>query len=128
MSKKGSIEGSIEDRVKALSEREEKIKRQLDSDSDEMKDKAIRVGKIALVVGVVTLVGYWLFNIFSDEEEEEEEEEKPKKKKKKRKSSDGTTSRIATLLLPYLNKFLDGVLDDEEEDNKTGKKEIQETD
>ena len=110
-----SKKGSIEDRVKALSEQEEKIKRQLDSDSDEMKDKAMRVGKIALVVGLVTLVGYWLFNIFSDEEEEEEE--KPKKKKKKRKSSDGTTSRIATLLLPYLNKFLDGVLDDEEEDN-----------
>ncbi|WP_424962163.1 hypothetical protein [Ekhidna sp.] len=120
-----SKKGNIEDRVRALSEREEKIKRQLDSDSDEMKDKAIRVGKIALVIGLVTLVGYWLFNVFADEDEEVEE--KPKKKKKKRKSSDSTTSRITALLLPYLNRFLDGVLDDEEE-NKKEKKEIQETD
>lgn len=115
---------TIEDRVKALSEREEKIKRQLDSDSDEVKDKAMRVGKIALVVGGVTLLGYWIFNVFFADDDEEEE--KPKKKKRK-KQSQGTTSRISALLLPYFNKLLDGILDDEEEKQRSEEKKINST-
>ncbi|WP_420317774.1 hypothetical protein [Ekhidna sp.] len=123
MSKKETIES----RVKALTEREQKIKKQLDNDSDEMKDKAMRVGKIALVAGGVALLGYWLFNIFSDDDEEVE---KPKKKKKHKRSSPNTTARITALLMPYLNKFLDGVLDDEDNDKKEDikKEEGQETD
>ena len=123
MSKKETIES----RVKALTEREQKIKKQLDNDSDEMKDKAMRVGKIALVAGGVALLGYWLFNIFSDDDEEVE---KPKKKKKHKRSSPNTTARITALLMPYLNKFLDGVLDDEDNDKKENikKEEDQATD
>lgn len=108
MSKKETIES----RVKALAEREEKIKMQLDSNSDEMKEKAMRVGKIALIAGLVGLAGYWIWNAFFQEEEEEEEKPK-KKKKKKHKYSSGSTSRITALLLPYLNRVLDGILEDE---------------
>ncbi|WP_425392804.1 hypothetical protein [Ekhidna sp.] len=110
---------SIEDRVKALTEKEQKIKMQLDNDSDEMKEKVMRVGKIALVAGGVALIGYWLFNAFSHDEDEEEE-----KPKKKQRSSPNTTSRITALLMPFLNRVLDGVLDDtDEEDVKSKKKE-----
>ena len=114
---------TIEDQVKALSQREEKIKLQLTNDSDEMKDKAIRVGKIALVAGLVGLLVYWIFSLFSDDEEEEE---KTKKKKKKRKSnSGGITSRLTALAVPYLEKAISGIMDevDEEPIKKKEKKD-----
>lgn len=104
---------SIEDRVQALKVREEKIKLQLDSDSTEMKEKASRIGKIALVSGIVAILGYWIFNIIFQEENEE-----PKKKKKKRKESKGFTERIVTLAMPYVNNALDGVLNDVSVDDK----------
>ena len=122
MSKKETIES----RVKALAEREEKIKMQLDSSSDEMKEKAMRVGKIALIAGLVGLAGYWIFNAFF--QDEEDEEEKPKKKKKKRhKHSSGSTSRITALLLPYLNRVLDGILEDEGMNDKKSTEEKRES-
>lgn len=114
---------TIKDRAKALAEREEKIKMQLDSSSDEMKEKAMRVGKIALIAGLVGLAGYWIFNSFFQEEEDDEEKPK-KKKKKKNKHASGSTSRITALLLPYLNRVLDGILEDEGMNDKksTGEK------
>ena len=67
-----STKKSIEQRVKSLEAREQKLKLQLDSDSDELKERAMRVGKIALITGIVTILGYWIFNIiFQDEEEED---------------------------------------------------------
>ena len=99
----------IEERAKVLAEKEAKIKMQLDTDSDELKEKAVRIGKIAAITGIVALVGYWIFNVFSDTETEEEEE--PKTKKVPQRAS--TTSRIVTVLMPYLNRFLDGILEDE---------------
>jgi hypothetical protein len=119
-----SKKGTIEDQVKALSQREEKLKLQLDNDSDEMKDKAMRVGKIALIAGGVALLGYFIFNTFFGEEEEEE-----KPKKKRRSSSNGITSRITALALPYLEKVVSGIMeeaDTEEPDQKKEKKEDKE--
>ncbi|MEQ9465995.1 MAG: hypothetical protein RLN88_01215 [Ekhidna sp.] len=113
---------TIENRVKALSEREEKIKLQLDNDSDEMKDKAMRIGKIALIAGGVALLGYWIFNMIF-REEEEEEEDRPKKKRKR--DSDGISSKVTAFILPYIGKILDGLLDGEEEPKK--KKELEES-
>lgn len=106
---------TIEDRVKSLQEREQKIKLELDNDSDEMKSKVMRVGKIALIAGVVAILGYWIFNtIFQDEDEE-----KPKKKKKQNKESKGFTQRVTALAMPYLNRVLDGILNEEEVEEKT---------
>lgn len=111
---------TIEDRIKSLEAKEQKIKVQLDSDSDELKGKAMRVGKIALITGVVAILGYWIFNvIFQDDEEE-----KPKKRKKRNRESKGFSERIVALAMPYVNKALDGILEgDEEEGKKESEKE-----
>lgn len=119
-----SKKGTIEDQVKALSQREEKLKLQLDNDSDEMKDKAMRVGKIALIAGGVALLGYFIFNTFFGEDEEEEEEEKPKKKR--RSSSNGITSRITALALPYLEKVVSGIMEEVDAEEPGQKKEKKE--
>ena len=112
---------TIEDQVKALSEREEKLKLQLSNDSEDIKEKAKHVGKIALVAGLVAIVGYWLFTIFSDEEDEEDE--KPKKRKKKKKSSsNGISSRLTALAVPYIEKILSGAMDDSEVPAHSSKK------
>lgn len=104
---------TIEDRVKSLEEREEKIKLQLDSDSDEIKEKVMRVGKIALITGIVSILGYWIFTVIFGGDDEEEE--KPKKKKKKRQDSGGFTARITALAMPYVNRVIEGILEDEGE-------------
>lgn len=115
---------TIEDQVKALTRREEKLKLQLSSDSDELKEKAKHVGKIALIAGLVAIVGYWIFTIFADDDEEED---RPKKKKKKSKSaSNGISSRLTALAIPYLEKFLSGVMDDSD-DPKTPSKDKKKT-
>ena len=83
----------------------------------------MRVGKIALITGIVTILGYWIFNtIFQDEEDED----KPKKKKKKSVESKGFSERIVALAMPFVNKMLDGILSDEEETVKETKKEDRE--
>ncbi|MEO9869923.1 hypothetical protein [Ekhidna sp.] len=106
-----SKKGTIEDQVKSLSEREEKLKLQLSSDSDEIKDKVKSVGKIALIAGLVALAGYWIFNAFADEDEK-----KPKKRKKKDKESGGVSSRLTALAVPYFEKLLSGFFDGKEDD------------
>ena len=109
---------TIEDKIKSLEAKEQKIKVQLDSNSDELKEKAMRVGKIALITGVVAILGYWIFNvIFQDDEEE-----KPKKRKKRNRESKGFSERIVALAMPYLNKALDGILEGDNEDGKKGSK------
>lgn len=107
---------TIEERVKSLEAKEQKIKLQLDSSSDEMKDKAKRVGKVALIAGIVAILGYWIFNIIFQDDDEDEGQ--PKKKKKKNRQSGGFTERLTALAMPYLNKALDGILDDESESEK----------
>ncbi|MEO9482320.1 MAG: hypothetical protein ABJG47_02700 [Ekhidna sp.] len=104
---------TIEDRVKSLEAREEKIKLQLDADSDVIKGKAMRVGKIALISGIVAIVGYWVFNIIFDDGEK-----KPKRKKKKIRNEGNFSSRIVALAMPYLNKILEGILEDENVEEK----------
>lgn len=108
-----SKKGSFDERVKKLEAKEEKIKLQLDSNSDEVKSKVMRVGKIALITGAVALIGYWIFNVIF---QENEDEEKPRKKKKKQRESKGFTERIVALAMPYVNKALDGILNDENEE------------
>ncbi len=106
---------TIEDRVRSLEAKEQKIKLQLDSSSGEMKDKAKQVGKVALIAGVVAILGYWVYNIIFQDDDVEDQ---PKKKKKKSRQSSGFTERLTALAMPYLNKALDGILDDENENEK----------
>lgn len=102
---------TIEDRVRSLAEKEEQIKLQIDVDSEEIKNRAFRVGKIILISTTVAAIGYWVFNLFF------EEDEKPKKKKKKSRET-GITSRITALALPYLEKIVDGVINGGDDENK----------
>ena len=97
----------IDERLEALKTQEEKIKLELSKESDEIKGKVKRIGKIALTAGIVAILGYWIFNAFAPEEE--------KSKKKKKKQSKGAWDRLATLATPYLNQFLDGVMNSEED-------------
>lgn len=105
MSKKESIEA----RVKLLNEKEEQIKIRLTQEADQAKSsRAFRIGKIALITGGVALVGYWIFNVIFQHEDEEQ----PKKKSKRKKSSN-STGLLTALLLPYLQKILEGYFDKE---------------
>ena len=103
----------IDDRVKSLEEREKKVKLQLESNSEEVKRRFARVGKIALISGLLAILGYWIFNIIF---QDDEEYEKPKKKKKVK--SKGFTERIAALAMPYINNALDDLLSDVNKDEK----------
>lgn len=105
---------TIEDRVKSLQEQEEKIKLQIDADSEELKSKGMRVAKIALVSGLVAIGGYLIFNLFFGDDEEEKPE-------KKSASGNGFFARIGALAVPYLEKSLDGLLNDETEKKDTDK-------
>lgn len=104
---------TIEDRVKLLLEREDQIKRQLESHSDELKSKAEKVGKMALTSGVVVLAGYWIFNTFF----RDEEEIKPASEKEQPKATKPSvvSSRIIPFALPYIGKLLDRVLEKKED-------------
>ncbi len=107
---------TIEDRFKALKAKEDQVKLQLTSNSDEMRDNAKRIGKIALTAGLIAILGYWIFNVFFGEDEKEG------KKNKKKKKSKGTWERIGALAMPYISKFLDGVIDLDEESTQNDKK------
>ena len=113
---------TIKDKLRSFEEREKKIKLRLDSDSDEMKDKARRVGKIVLTAGIVAILGYWIFNIIFQNDEDEEE---PEKRKKKSKDSSTFFSRITAFAMPYLNKLLDEVLDEGEKETHKKKKSVE---
>ena len=104
----------IDERLEVLKTQEEKIKLELSKESDEIKGKVKRIGKIALTAGIVAILGYWIFNAFAPEEE--------KSKKKKKKQSKGTWDRLATLATPYLNQFLNGVMSEEDQTSKEKEK------
>ena len=98
---------TIDQRVKELKSKEERLKLALSDNGDDLKEKAKRVGKIALVSGLVALAGYLIYKAFF----EEEEEDKPSGKKKKRhkpshQSSYGLTQRLSAYAMPYITKFL----------------------
>lgn len=103
---------TIKERSRDLKERETRLKLQLEDSEGELKNTAKSVGKIALVSGLVALLGYVVYSIFFAEEEDEEEE-KPKKKKKKKRNS----SLSGTLLaygMPYITKMVDELLEIED--------------
>ena len=65
---------TIEDKVNTLKEQEERVKMQLELDSEDLKSKGLRVAKIAMISGAVALGGYLIFKLlFGDDEDEESE-------------------------------------------------------
>lgn len=109
-----STKKSIKQQEKELQMREEKIKQQLDDDSDELKERLIRVGKIAAISGIVALIGYGVYRAFFAEEEEEEIEKPEPQTVRKRSSPNRLSAMFTTFALPYLERIVEGVFDDEE--------------
>ncbi|MEM7297246.1 MAG: hypothetical protein AAF391_03155 [Bacteroidota bacterium] len=101
---------TLKRRTKELDEREKKLKIQLETSGDEMKEKAKTVGKVALISGLVALIGYWGYNAFFSDDEDEEYV-KPKKKKKKSKRSNDMWTRLSGYVTPYIVNFLDELLE-----------------
>ena len=113
----------IEEYVKELEEREEKLKLELSSSTDEARDKLKRVGKIAFISGIVAIAGYWIYRAFFAEEKVELDEEKPKKIANRTKGN-SISSRLTTLAMPYIQNIINDLINnDMEEETKTAEEE-----
>ena len=96
----------IKERTKQLASQEKAIKKNLLGKSGGLKSKANKIGKTALIGGLVTLLIYGLYKAFF------QGEYKPKKGKVQGQTTSGiVTEKLTTFLLPYLGKILDGFLE-----------------
>jgi len=94
---------TIKKRAEELSEKEERLKLALEDNEHKLKGKAKSVGKIALVTGLITLVGYWVYSSFFHKETAVEE-------KVSAPPSSTFTSRIGALLIPFVTSFLEELI------------------
>ncbi len=96
----------IKQRTQELAAKEKAIKKKLLGKSDSLQSKASKVGKTALIGGLVTLLIYGLYKAFF------QGETKPKKTKVYGKSTSGIVAeKVIVFLLPYLGKVLDNFLE-----------------
>lgn len=96
----------IKERTKQLATKEIALKKQLLGQSGGLKSKANKVGKTALIGGIATLLIYGLYKAFF------QGETKSKKGKIQGQSTSGIIiEKVASFLLPYLGKVLDGFLE-----------------
>ena len=103
---------TIEQKSKELKSREERVMLELNHNGDDLKTKAIQVGKIALISGLVVLAGYWTYKaFFTDDQGGEVVKKKKKKKNKKIASGLGLGTRLSALATPYITNFLGGLLE-----------------
>ncbi|MEP5105005.1 MAG: hypothetical protein ABJQ84_10315, partial [Ekhidna sp.] len=70
------------------------------------------------ITGVVTILGYWIFNVIFNDDDDDEENEKPKKKKKRKTQGQGITSRLTALAIPYIERIIEGVIDEKEDEDE----------
>lgn len=100
-------------KTKNLKEREKQLRLALEDGGDELTKKLKTVGKIALISGLVALVGFWIYKAFFSEQKEAEE---PKK------GRSNFANRISVLATPYIVKFFKDMFEtegDTEDDEKT---------
>ncbi len=96
----------IKERTKELATKEVAIKKKLLGKTDGLQSKASKIGKTALIGGLVALLIYGLYKAFF------QGETKSKKTKLYGKSASGIVAeKVTTFLLPYLGKVLDNFLD-----------------
>ncbi len=112
----------IKERTKELAAKEAELKSTLLGRSSNLQSKANRVGKVAIVGGITTLMIYMVYRSVSDSENEE----KPKKAKYVRTASSVIAEKLIVFLLPYLGKFLDRLLSDFSADRSSSKQETEE--
>ena len=107
----------IKQRERQLKHKEERLKKALDQDGNILREKASRIGKIALIAGMISLFLYWIYNSFVDSEGEQEQV------KSKRSSSPSFTQRIGKLITPYITKLLAELLEVEEKKEEQTKED-----
>ncbi len=96
----------IKERTKELADKEATIKKKLLGKTGVLQSKASKIGKTALIGGLVTLVIYALYKAFF------QGETKSKKTKTYGTSPSGIVAeKVTTFLLPYLGKVLDNFFD-----------------
>ena len=92
----------IKERTKELKGEEARLKKKLVGKSNNLTSKATKVGKTALIGGIVVLILYSIYKLFI-----EDDKKKGKKTKEKASGSNVVTERLTAFLLPYLGKILD---------------------
>ena len=103
----------IKEKAIELASRESEIKKKLFGKSGELKSKANRLGKTALIGGGIALVIFGLYKAFF------QGEAKPKKNRGPDKSVSGIIAeKITVFILPYLGKILDNLFDNKQENSK----------
>ncbi|MEM0938625.1 MAG: hypothetical protein AAGI25_02415 [Bacteroidota bacterium] len=109
---------TISEKKQELKEREEELRFQLDKSEEKLRNTAKSVAKIALLSGLLTLLGYWIYRLFFHHRSAEEEK---KKKEKRKKSVFPRLGKLSEVIAPYLIRFFKEVvleLDKEKEDTK----------
>jgi len=104
----------IKEQDEKLKAKEEELKRSLHQDSNRLKNKASRVGKVALAAGIVSLLLYWIYKAFFYEEPTEQEHTK----KVVKAQSPSFLQRLWTVLSPYATKMLTEYFQLEEKQDK----------
>ncbi|MEM6736555.1 MAG: hypothetical protein AAGC64_10260 [Bacteroidota bacterium] len=114
---------TISEKEQELKEREKKLRFQLDKSEEKLRNTAKNVAKIALLSGLLTLFGYWIYRSFFQLGPAEKEK---KKKARRKKSVLPGLGKLSELISPYLTRFLkETVLELEEEKEGTKKKSKQ---
>lgn len=103
---------TIKEREKELQNREAELKIRLKKSKDGLRSRLRSAGLIALVSGLVALVGYWIFRSFFSEDE-------PKTKKEATKSSNSFLRGLGGILTPYITNLLKELLESEDQPKET---------
>lgn len=103
---------TIKEKREQLAAREQELKKELDLNSEGLREKAKQVGKIALVSGGVALLGFWIYKAFF---EDEDTENVSKKSKKRKKAMKGVSTKLTDLAMPYIGKVLESVFSNDDE-------------
>ncbi|MFK7951937.1 MAG: hypothetical protein AB8B73_03755 [Ekhidna sp.] len=103
---------TIKEKREQLAAREQELKKELDLNSEGLREKAKQVGKIALVSGGVALLGFWIYKAFF---EDEDTENVSKKSIKRKKAMKGVSTKLTDLAMPYIGKVLESVFSNDDE-------------
>lgn len=101
----------IEEQKISLQKREDSLRLDLEEQEDKLKKQAVRVGRLALIGGGISLLLFWGYKQFFGKV-------KPAKSKAKRKIKKSPfVNRIGELLAPYLIRIIKETLSDSKPDS-----------
>ena len=101
----------IEEQKINLQNREDSLRLDLEEQEDKLKKQAVRVGRLALIGGGISLLLFWGYRQFFGKV-------KPTKSKAKRKiKKNPFVNRVWELLAPFLIRIIQETLSDSKPDN-----------